>query len=311
VPSPDKTHTTVLQLRCQDLHLEIAPETGGSIARFFSVLPGGRTLHWLRPARELALSERDPLGLAGFPLAPWCNRIRNGLSFFGKRTVRLAPDANGSPHPMHGTAWRAPWQVVQAGEDSALMRQIYRPPPEGEDGWPYAFEAEQRVQLRRDGLTLTISVTNRSDDEMPAGLGHHPCFPRGPGTRLTAEVGAMWASDADLLPIGLAVPPFLARMAQGLEIGELDLDNNFVGWSHEARIDWPEEGHALVMRAEPPLDYFALLCPRGEDHFVMEPVSNCTDWMNLTAKGQSRVGGTVLAPGETLSGRFTLQPLPA
>jgi hypothetical protein len=28
----------------------------------------------------------------------------------------------------------------------------------------------------------------------------------------------MWASDADLLPIGLAVPPFLARMAQGLEI---------------------------------------------------------------------------------------------
>lgn len=299
----------MLQLRYQDLHLEIAPEIGGSIARFFSVLPGGRTVHWLRPAGDKALNAHDPLGLASFPLAPWCNRIRNGLSFFGKRPVRLAPNADGTPHTMHGTAWRAPWQVVQAGEDSALLHQRHQPPPEGDDGWPYAFDAEQQVRLGPQGLTLEVSITNRSDDEMPAGLGHHPYFPHTKGTRLTAEVAAMWASDADQLPIGLAVPPFLTRLAKGLELAELDLDNNFVGWSHEARIDWPEDGRALVMRAEPPLDYFVLYCPRGQDHFVMEPVSNCTDWMNLAAKGQSRVGGTLLAPGQTLRGRFTLQPL--
>jgi aldose 1-epimerase len=298
----------VLQLRYQDLHLEIAPESGGSIARFFSVLPGGRTVHWLRPAPEPAHGS-DAAALGSFPMLPWCNRIRHGLSFFGPRPVRLPPDPHGSPHPMHGTAWRAPWAVVQAGEDSALLRQQYQPPPEGEDGWPYAFDAEQQLQLGPEGLTITLSLTNRSEDEMPAGLGHHPFFPHTPGTRLTAAVEAMWASDADLLPMGLAVPPFLSRLAQGLDVSELDLDNNFVGWSHEARIDWPDDGRALVMRAEPPLDYLALYCPRGQDHFVMEPVSNCTDWMNLAAKGRTRVGGTLLAPGDTLRGRFTLQPL--
>jgi aldose 1-epimerase len=299
----------VLQLRHDDLHLEIAPDTGGSIARFFSVLPGGRTVHWLRPASERALAARDPFGLASFPLMPWCNRIRNGLSFFGPRPVRFTPNTNGTAHALHGTAWRAPWDVVSAGEDSAVLRQRHEPPPEGEDGWPYAFDAEQQVKLGPDGLSMTVSVTNRSEVEMPAGLGHHPYFPHTPGTRLRAEVAAMWASDADLMPIGLAVPPFLSRLSQGLELAELDLDNNFVGWSREARVDWPGEGRALVMRAEPPLDYFVLYCPRGADHFVMEPVSNCTDWMNLAAKGQSRVGGQMLAPGDTLSGRFTLQPL--
>jgi aldose 1-epimerase len=212
---------------------------------------------------------------------------------------------------MHGTTWLAPWEVVQAGEDSARLRQHYQPPPEGDDGWPYAFESEQQVQLGPDGLALQISVTNRSDDDMPAGIGHHPYFPHTPGTRLTVEVAAMWASDTELLPMGLAVPPFLTRLGRGIELGELDLDNNFVGWSHEARVDWPQEGRALVMRAEPPLDYFVLYCPRGQDHFVMEPVSNCTDWMNLAARGQTRVGGAMLKPGETLSGRFTLQPLRA
>jgi aldose 1-epimerase len=41
----------------------------------------------------------------------------------------------------------------------------------------------------------------------------------------------------------------------------------------------------------------------------MEPVSNCTDWMNLAQQGIGPVGGTMLAPGETLVGRFELRPI--
>lgn len=302
---PQLPHT-VLHLRHDDLHLDIAPEIGGSFVRCYS-LREGTPLHWLRPASEDALREREPLGLASFPMAPWCNRIRNGLSFFGARPVRLPPNGDGTVHSIHGTSWRQPWQVTESGESHAVLVQSYTPPEI--DGWPYEFDAEQRIRLDREGVSVEMSVTNRASDPMPAGLGHHPYFPHTPGTMLTVQVGAMWASDADLLPMGLAVPPLLNRLAQRVALSELDLDNNFVGWSHEARVDWLAERRALVLRADPPLDYFVLYCPQGKDHFVMEAVSNCTDWMNLAEKGETRAGGTVLKPGETLRGRFRLQPL--
>jgi len=95
----------------------------------------------------------------------------------------------------------------------------------------------------------------------------------------------------------------ISRAAHGL-------DRFYVRWSREARVDWPGQHAALLMRAEAPLDYFVLYSPREADHFVMEPVSNCTDWMNLAAQGIGDAGGTVLAPDETLAGRFELLPLP-
>ena len=40
----------------------------------------------------------------------------------------------------------------------------------------------------------------------------------------------------------------------------------------------------------------------------IEPVSNCTDWMNLALRGERRAGGRSLAPGEWMNARFWLQP---
>ncbi len=64
-----------------------------------------------------------------------------------------------------------------------------------------------------------------------------------------------------------------------------------------------------VMAAEAPLDYFVLYCPRGYDHFCAEPVSQCTDWLNLLpAVGHGAVGGARVAPGRSLKASFTLTP---
>jgi aldose 1-epimerase len=66
---------------------------------------------------------------------------------------------------------------------------------------------------------------------------------------------------------------------------------------------------ALTLEAEPPLDYFVLYCPRGYDYFCAEPVSQCTDWLNLMPQyGRGPLGGARLAPGETLTARFALRP---
>ncbi|MBC7392519.1 MAG: aldose 1-epimerase, partial [Variovorax sp.] len=55
--------------------------------------------------------------------------------------------------------------------------------------------------------------------------------------------------------------------------------------------------------------FFVLYCPRGADHFCAEPVSQCTDAINLSDRYPvETLGGTVLAPGASLTGRWTLRP---
>jgi aldose 1-epimerase len=116
----------------------------------------------------------------------------------------------------------------------------------------------------------------------------------------------MWSADSEVMPTGLERGGPVERLREGVVLDELDLDNNFVGWDHACTIDWGA-GRSLVMQAEAPLDYFVLYCPRGYDHFCAEPVSQCTDWLNLMPRyGQAPLGGARLEPGETLRARFTL-----
>src|SRR5205085_7175014 len=95
----------------------------------------------------------------------------------------------------------------------------------------------------------------------------------------------MWRGDAEVMPVDLETGGPVPRLREGVQLSELNLNNNFVGWEHTATVEWPADLHgparSLVMEAEPPLDYFVLYCPRGYDHFCAEPVSQCTDWLNL------------------------------
>ena len=291
----------LLRLQAGELRLDVVPAIGGSIAGLFSVR-GARDHHWLRPATPAALASGNPLGMASFPLVPWCNRIRNGRSDFGSRPIRLAPNYSDSPHTLHGTGWQRPWQVAStlAGEAHLVLAQ-----PAGE--WPYGFVAEQRYRLHDDGLEVTLGVRNTDTVPMPLGLGHHPYLPHRAGTRLTVDVERMWAGDDEVMPTGLVTPPFLDQMRRGIALAELDLDNNFTGWTRRATVDWPRERMRLTLEAHPPLDFFVLYCPRVYDFFCIEPVSNCTDWINLQDHPSGERGGTLLAPGQSLAVRFELR----
>jgi aldose 1-epimerase len=96
-------------------------------------------------------------------------------------------------------------------------------------------------------------------------------------------------------------------------LSELNLDNNFTGWEHRTRIDWPADEHgpkrSLLMQAQPPLDYFVLYCPPQYDFFCAEPVSQCTDWLNLLSSyGAGPLGGHRIEPGGAVRVSFSLTP---
>ncbi len=148
---------------------------------------------------------------------------------------------------------------------------------------------------------------------MPLGLGFHPYFPRRPGTRLLAPCAAMWRTDDEVMPTALETGDAVDRLRAGMDLDEAAFDNNFVGWERVARIDWPADASGprrhLVMEADPELDFFVLYNPPGLDHFCAEPVSQCTDWLNLMPRyGRGSLGGANLAPGQAVAGQFSLTP---
>lgn len=297
----------VICLAAHGICVELAPAVGGSIARFYSVREGV-VVDWLRPATEQAIRERDAEGMASFPLIPFCNRIRNGRAKFQNQEIILPPNRGGSPHAIHGTAWQQPWTVLEANGCSARL-QLDAP----RGVWPYHFRATQQIEIQAGHLVVSMETENRDSVPMPIGIGHHPYFPHLPGTRLTVSVSEMWLSDDDVMPTGLGQPPLLECLREGVCLSELVLDNNFIGWDRQARVDWPASSErpwrsALSLQAQSPLDYFVLYSPAHADHFCMEPVSNCTDWLNLTHHRPQQLGGGVLAPGAVLKGSFVLAP---
>ncbi|MES2978378.1 MAG: aldose 1-epimerase [Pseudomonadota bacterium] len=290
-------------LRAGDLTLELAPQVGGSIAAFYSQGEGGR-VDWLRPASAEALLACDPLGMASFPLVPWCNRIRDGRARAHGREIRLQPNYD-SPHTIHGIGWQTPWHVIGSGQAEATLQMRL----EDESlGWPWAFTATQRYTLTPAGFACELSVRNDSSGTMPCGLGHHPYFPHHPGTVLQCEVASMWEGDAQLLPTRLVEPAFLDELRTGMELSRLDLDNNFTGFGHSFKVSWPSSGDALRLTASAPLDFFVLYCPQDKEFFCAEPVSNCTDWINLQHLSATAVGGAAIEPGQTQSVTFGMTP---
>ncbi len=298
----------LLHLQAGEHRLVLAPSVGGSIASFHSQR-GGQRVDWLRPATPAALAAGSILAMASFPLVPWCNRIRDGRASLGTRQIAARPNhpAEDSPHPLHGIGWLRPWEVLEVGEAHASLGLRV----EADSEWPWRFRAVQRFDLLPERLECSISLTNLDSAPMPAGIGHHPYFPHLPGTRLQTHTRAMWGGDSEQMPTALRSSEEVLGLREGRLLADLDLDNNFTGWQRVARIDWPNESRGIELRAEAPLDHFVLYCPRGGEIFCAEPVSQCTDAINLAGRYPAAdLGGSVLAPGETLLGHWSLTPTP-
>lgn len=289
-----------LRLTSGNVHLDVAPDAGGSIARLFEI-SGSRVFHWLRPASAEAVLSRNPDLMASFPLVPFCNRIRDGRFRFRGVDVQLPPAPDGRPHSLHGTVRHLSWQVGSHDRNSVLLYVDH-----ARGAWPWHFAAAQHYSLDVGVLRVAMSVTNLDRHPMPVGLGHHPYLPNRYATRIRTSVRSMWATDEDVLPTDLVHPPFLQELRSGMPLSRLNLDNNFVGWERSARVDWPMDKRALILSAESPLDYFVLYCPSNLEHFCIEAVSNCTDWLNLRDDMPTEaIGGAILLPGEHIEARFS------
>jgi aldose 1-epimerase len=287
----------MLSLRAGAAQATICPETGGAIAEW---RVSGVSV--FRPPAPGAVEAGSPRLLGCFPMMPYCNRIAHGRFSFHGTTVQLRRNFGDHPHSIHGNAWQRAWDVAEADETSTVLMLRHRPAGPDDSGWPFAYNAEQRVCLGPASLDVELRLRNADTAPMPAGFGLHPYFPRDRETQLGFTAARVWTTGPDHLPERAALPPPAWRFDQPRVPGDPPLDNVFAGWNGIARLSWPSRGLALTIQADPVFGHLVVFTPPGQDFLAVEPVSHMIDAVNRMDSVADH-GLRILAPGESMAGR--------
>jgi aldose 1-epimerase len=275
---------TLLALATGRLGVELAPASGGAVARF--VVDG---VDVLRPMAAADIASGRANNAALYPLVPFSNRIRDGQLAFEGEQFQLARNWPGVGHPMHGDGWAQAWDVL--GHDGVSAEIAYVHERAGAaGGWPFRYRARQSYRLDDDRLMIRISLENLEDQPVPAGIGLHPSFVRDSDTKLTCRAQAVWRTDAEVLPVERIAVPTDWDFSAGRRVNSATLDNCFDGWDGHAAIVWPQHRLRLDLEATVPFRHLVIYVPAGQSFFCVEPVSHANGQVGLAPLG---AGGTL------------------
>jgi aldose 1-epimerase len=121
-------------------------------------------------------SELPPV-YRGAVLAPWPNRIGDGLYTFGGQVHQLPINEPDRMTALHGlVAWEG-WTL--SAVSSAEVTQHCRIWPQS--GYPFMLEITIVYGLDATGLTISLTARNDGDRSAPYGCSIHPYLVAGPG----------------------------------------------------------------------------------------------------------------------------------
>lgn len=288
----------MVEIRHGDFRLEVRPECGGSVTRFTRA-----GIDVLRPASSDDIADRNPLGMASFPLFPFSGRINGGLFRWAEQDIQLKLNFPPERHAIHGQAWQAEWHVVERSTSRIVIAYDH-----AASDWPWHYRAEQELRLDDDGLSVTLSLVNLDQQEMPAGLGWHPYFPR---QDAEARIGVtkIWRTKGDELPESSSRLTDDCDLSRRVRIADFVLDNAFVSDGSGAELNWPSRNMSVRLSNDPIFTQTVVYIPEGENYFCVEPVSHVPNAFNLHLPPE-QTGLRVLRPGERMSGRIRIDAAP-
>lgn len=247
----------------------------------------------------------------GVTLAPWPNRVVDGVYSVDGRTQQLALSEPGRQHAIHGlVGWLDFERADHSSNSVTLVGRIV-----AQRGYPWAVAVEVTYTLGTDGLTQVVRATNESDDAAPYGTGTHPYVVAGssaldewtlelPASRVL-EVTPDRLSPVALRDVGSYQPErFDYREARA--IGSAEIDHAYTGLpAGEVRarvIDPAGTGVEVVWGEECPwvqIHTADLLPEEGTTRLglALEPMTCAPDAFN-DANYEYDTGLVMIAPGE-------------
>ncbi|WP_417554867.1 aldose 1-epimerase family protein [Microbacterium sp.] len=173
-------------------------------------------------------------GASGVVLAPWPNRIRDGVWHDGDQTRQLAITEPKFHNASHGLLRFTTYEIASQVEDAVTLAATIVP----QTGYPYLVETTVRYALTDAGIDVTHILTNRSTTSAPVALGIHPYLtigdadPRMLVLRLPAET--YFETDERMLPIGESPVSAGTDLREGRRLGEVQLDTGYANLHRDA-----------------------------------------------------------------------------
>ena len=297
------------QLKNDQLELSFFPEYGcywSALHIFFRE----RWVDLLEPIPD----EAPPFRFGSYMMAPWSNRIVQGIFEFEGTRYQLRknfPDETA----IHGDVRNRPWNVELATKEKFVASLDSR--KFSDFNFPFALKFKHSLELDRNRLFMGLFIENVDQKRAPVGMGFHPFFKR----RLTQDdKDIMVVLPADkVYPDEKCIPTVPAesvsketdlRHERFLENPNLDhcftdLTGNLI------RLIYSESQVEVHYRLDSIFDHVVIYAPRtrdgrATDFVAIEPVTHVNNGFNLYAKRWKQTGVKILEPGQTWGGTCEL-----
>lgn len=164
-------------------------------------------------------------GAAGITLAPWANRVEDGVWTLNGKKQQLDITEVGRNNASHGLLRNSPYELVDESEFSVTLEAAIFP----QHGYPFLLRHRVRYALGEDlGLAVRQTLVNDSQEPAPFVLGAHPYLRLGevPSEDLTLTVSGRTrlVTDGRLIPRSTGPADGGFDLRAGRRVGGMDLD---------------------------------------------------------------------------------------
>jgi len=250
----------------------------------------------------------------GAVLAPWPNRVVDGVYSFDGAEHELALTEPKRHHALHGLVAWTDFRVVRHEPDRAVLGTTVA----AQEGYPFRVEVLVEYRVDADGLHTTVTGTNTGRAAAPWGTGPHPYLVGGEGrvddwTLTLPAAQVLEVTEDRLVPTGLADVHDEFDLRSATLIGERFIDHAYTGFDRDADgtatiVLTASDGHGVQVS-------FGSECPwvqvHTADHVVpeyhraglaVEPMTCAPDAFNAGADA----GLVVLDPGASHAASWTI-----
>ena len=270
----------------------------------------GKWIDLLKPLE----GKTTPLHFGSYVMAPWSNRIVQGVFEFEGKTYQLRknfPDDTA----IHGDVRTRPWTV------SVLTQERFEAVLDSREfpdfNFPFKVKFKHVLELSGGELKMSLFIENLDRARIPAGFGFHPFFKRRL-TDLDEDIIVLLPAekvypDEKCIPTG---PPVKVSGPKDLRserfLGNPNLDDCYTGLnSHLIRLVYPGSKVEVHYRIDPVFSHLVIYAPNEADNtprdFVaVEPVTHVNNGFNLYTRGWPETGIKILEPGEIWGGTCEL-----
>lgn len=183
------------------------------------VNPVGAALEALQ-VDSLDLIERFPSNIsrpfyAGVSLAPWPNRIADGVWTWEGESLQLEISEPARNTALHGLVADRVFHVSSLAPDAVDLTCAISHEP----GYPFAVDVTVHYQLTDTGIAVTMTARNTGERSAPVAFGTHPflCVGQTPTRSLTLTAPV----DREVLIDDRLIPTVIAPIQGGIPSGKV------------------------------------------------------------------------------------------